>query len=48
MDSFPDHHLPTCLPEQFGEVAQSEKHLKYIIDNENIILVMSEYSIVCG
>lgn len=46
MDSLPGHCLPACLPEEFGEVALSEKHLKYIIDNKTIILGMSEYSVM--
>lgn len=46
MDSLPDHRLPPCLPDEFGEVALSEKHLKYIIDNKTIIRGTSESSVV--
>lgn len=44
MGDFPDHLLSACLPEWFGKIVVSEKHLKYIINEENIIPVMSEYS----
>lgn len=48
MDSFPARRLPACLPEEFAGVALSEKHLKCIIDKENMVPVTSKYSVMCG